>query len=262
MTAETILAIGAGVRAAPAPLLPGTGDSFTLRSQDTNKKLFLFDILINFAVSSNVIIKSARMHDNVNGINIPALAASPVLPNLRYVLQPMIQQDNLSVIGGIGGGAATFDNALISFFYEDLIGAPGNLQTQDYVISRLKNILTVPIGVTPSAIGDWSAGAALNSTVDLLKANTNYAVLGAWCDASSGAIAISGPCTGNVKFAAPTQGGVPYDGSSYFIDISHKTGLPLIPVLNSADKGGTFVYVTDVAATMTLAYLALAELGG
>ena len=76
MTAETILAIGAGVRAAPAPLAPGTGDSFTLRSQDVNKGLYLVDINISFAVASNVLIRSARMHDNVNGINLPPCGCS------------------------------------------------------------------------------------------------------------------------------------------------------------------------------------------
>jgi hypothetical protein len=261
MTAETILAIGAGVRAAPSALLPGTGDSFTLRSQDANKKLYLVDFIPSFAVASNVLIKSARMHDNVNGINLFAGAGSPTLPNLRYMLQPMIQQDNFQIIGGIGGGAATFDNALATFWYEDLIGAPGNLQSYDYVNSRVKNLLTVPVGVAGSVLGDWSAGAALNSTVDLLKANTNYAVLGAMGNADFGSIAISGPCTGNVKLAAPYMAGVPYDGNSYFVDVAHKTGLPFIPVLNSADKGGTFIFVSDISAAITVAYILLAELG-
>ena len=60
MTAETILAIGAGVRANPTPLTPGTGDNFTLRSQDVNKKLYLCDIYNVFGTTSSFYIKSAR----------------------------------------------------------------------------------------------------------------------------------------------------------------------------------------------------------
>ena len=63
------------------------------------------------------------MHDNVLGIDIPALQAQVAMSNLRYVLQPMLQQDNFQVIGDVGGDVAAFDNAFFTFWYEDLIGA-------------------------------------------------------------------------------------------------------------------------------------------
>ena len=38
-----------------------------------------------------------------------------------------------------------------------------------------------------------------------------YAVIGGYCDAGAGAIAISGPCTGNVRLGIPVTVGIPYD---------------------------------------------------
>ena len=54
MTIESILAIGAGVRAAPTPFVPGTGQSFTLRYQDPGKKMGIIDIGSSFAVASRL----------------------------------------------------------------------------------------------------------------------------------------------------------------------------------------------------------------
>ena len=173
----------------------------------------------------------------------------------------MVPQDNLAIIGGIGGGAATFDEALFTFWYEDLVGAPGNLLGFDYIKSNIKNLLTVPVAVTPSILGDWSIGAAINSTTDLLKANTNYAVLGALGDLGLGCIAISGPCTGNVRLGIPYNAGFVLDNANYFLDVASKTGLPFIPVFDSADKGGTFISVVDNTASITTAFILLAELG-
>jgi hypothetical protein len=261
MTAESILAIGVGVRAAAAPLVPGTGDSFTLRSQDMSKQLKLVDIITNFTVASTVLIRSARMHDNVVNIEVPCPAAAGPQSALRYVQQNCIPQDNFTVIAGIGGGAATFDNALFTFFYEDLVGAAGNLYTWDSIKQNIKNILTVPTALTPSAVGDWSTGAAINSTNDLLKANTNYAILGGYGNALSACIGISGPCTGNLKIAWPTRDEEHHLGSCYLADMSVRTGLPFIPVMKSADKGGTFCFTADPAAAITVGYFLLAELG-
>lgn len=261
MTAESILCIGAGVRAAAAPLVPGTGDSFTLRSQDLNKQLKLVDIINNFTVASTVLIRSARMHDNVVNIEIPCPAAAGPQSDLRYLSQNCIPQDNFTVIAGIGGGAATFDNVLYTFFYEDLVGATGNFYTWESIKGNIKNILTVPVALTPSAVGDWSTGAAINSTNDLLKANTNYAILGGYSDALTAVLAVSGPCTGNLKIAFPTRDAEHHLGSCYMADMSVRTGLPFIPVMKSADKGGTFCFTADPAAAITVGYYLLAELG-
>ena len=261
MTAETILAIGIGVRAAPAPFVPGTGQSFTLRSQDPNSGLYLVDIGTNFSVVSDFRIHSPRMHDNVLGIHIHVPNTGYMATYGQFSKQSLVQQDNIQIIGGIGGGAATFDNVFMTVFYENLIGASGDLRHASDVLPNIKNLLTVNVAPVPSALGDWSAPVAINALDDLFKANTNYAILGpVGCDTNV-MIGVQGPCTGNVIYGMPFIGDAYALSSSYNIRTSQALNLPLIPVFTSNDKGATFVYVADPAAAFTLGGLLLAELG-
>ena len=261
MVIETILAIGAGVRAAPAPLKVGSGQSFNLRSQDVNSGLYLVDCFADFSTSSNAIIRSPRMHDNVNCIYLDLTSTDKLLNFQSGMLQPMIQQDNISYIGGIGGDAAKLDNLFTSFYYDNLTGAPGDFVTWDAVKSRIKNLISVPIVLTPSLTGDWGTELAINSSSDLFKANTDYAILGALSGGFSSVISVMGPCTGNVRYGIPSiceHGG---NDSRYCVDLSIKSGLATIPIMSSADKNNTFISVADPAGFSISGTIFMAELG-
>ena len=197
-TMETILATTVGVRAAAAAMTPGTGQSFTLRSQDTSRMLKLMNVSAMFAVLSNLSIRSARMHDNVRGIAF-TLAVTAWADYLTNINQDLIQQDNINVIAGIGGGAATNDCAAMAVWCEDIAGAPGNLFTWDFIKPYIKNIMMQEVTLAAAVAGNWDAGARLNVSQDLMKANTKYALLGCLAGQGSGLFSIAGPSTGNVK---------------------------------------------------------------
>jgi hypothetical protein len=90
------------------------------------------------------------------------------------------------------------------------------------------------------------SASALNADVDLLKANKDYALLGITSDLRVSAITVKGPDTANLRVAVP--GGADVQGSMFryarwFLHLSEFYGLPLIPLINSANKGATTVEV-------------------
>jgi len=261
MTIETILGIGVGVRAAAAPLTAGFGQSFTLRSQDPSSKLYLVDLMTNFAVTSDVSIRSPRMHDNVLGIDINSLNINEVASYLKGVKQEMVQQDNLQVVGGVGGGAATFDNVFISLWYENLVGMSGDLRNWADIKLNIKNLLSVRFVLAASAVGNWGAAAAINATDDLFKANTKYAILGVISSDVQSVVGLSGPCTGNVILGIPAVRPLLGVISAYLVDLSIKSELACIPVMESSDKAGTFLTLADQTGAGCTGALLLAELG-
>ena len=262
MTIETILAIGAGVRAAPGNLLPGSGDSFTLRAPVSGSDIYLVDVLLDIANASNFELRSPRMHDNVSGLRFDIFTPTVCFSALRGIKQPMFGQDNLQFIGGIGGGAATYDLMAASIYYESLIGSPGNFYHWDNIMNSIKNLLTIKIVPVGSFTGDWDAGVALNSTNDLLKANTNYAILGALCVGTAGIVGFQGQFTGNVRLGVPIYSSSVSFNSSYLVDLSRNSGLATIPVFSSADKAGVFVYTASQSGITNSIDILCAELEG
>lgn len=262
MTIESILAVGAGVRAAATAFVPGTGQSFTLRSQDSNKSMFIIDIMSIFGVASNYSIRSPRMHDNVRGILFPVIDVTTLQCAMTGLRQAAIPQDNIQVVGGVGGGAATFDNVVFSVYYEDLVGMSGNLFKWSDIVSRVKNLLTVTCSPASSVVGDWGTAVAINATNDLFKANTNYAILGGWSNMTAMIASVNGPCTGNVLTAFPVYPADQTDGRQHFVDLSLKTDLACIPVMHSSDKAATFFNVADITALGADYVVLLAELDG
>jgi hypothetical protein len=117
------------------------------------------------------------MHDNLQGIRFTPAAGNnrALLPDeLRQVLY---SQDVLTV--EVGGGAAETDTAALLLHYDDVPGLDARLATIDQLTPRIANILTIEVVTAAGATaGDWNAGTAINATFDLLKANTDYAVLG------------------------------------------------------------------------------------
>jgi hypothetical protein len=261
MTIETILGTTTGVRAAPTAMVAGAGQSFTLRDQASGSKCRLLDIFAQFAVISTVSIRSPRMHDNVRGIFFPTIASAGGECLLNGIAQPLMPQDNIQVVAGIGGGAATFDNVAFSVFYENLVGAEGDLREFDAIKDLIKNIMVCNVLPTIPATSDWSPGVAINSTIDLFKANTNYAILGFSSSTSFGMAAVSGPCTGNVLYGHLVDNAGPLDLSHYFAKQSRDLGLATIPIMKSADKNGTFIYLADSVVAATDCNVILAELG-
>jgi hypothetical protein len=238
-----------------------TGQSTTVRNTALGSKVNLEGIWAEAAAASIVRVRSPRLHDNVQGIRYNVPAATP-LNLMGYRPQtPLVPQDLLVVEQSTAAAATTV--AFLHQSYASLPGSDGNFATWGQVNPRIVDIMTQEVTPgNPTAAGQWSAGVALNSSFDLMKANTWYALLGYVSTVSSGAIAIQGPDTGGLKVGGP---GVlnSLETREWFLWNDEFAEEPAIPIINSANKAGTFVYLADFASTnAAVVDLLFAELSG
>jgi hypothetical protein len=116
----------------------------------------------------------------------------------------------------------------------------------------MKNFFGNRLAITVGSTAAYTGARAINADVDLLKANTDYAVLGMTTDLRVGGDLP--PRTGHRQPArrrARRRRRAGRDGAAAVVPQAVVAyNLPLIPIINSANKGATQI---DVSATRTAA---------
>jgi hypothetical protein len=218
-----------------------TGNTFTIRASDTAALIKLLTFWGANEAAGIVKVRSPRMHDNVQGLRLQGLITPSFGRLPEYGLQRLYAQDGLVVTGS---GVATANHVVAAnmlIYYDHLPGADGRFIGLSELMNRSINVMTAYVTVTGATTGDYSAAVAINSTVDLLKANTDYAILGYCTSVDCIAVRIQGPDIGNLGLGGPGLISMGWDTSKWFITLTEKTGLSLIPVINSANKSGTLI---------------------
>jgi len=252
------------------------GDSLTIRNCPLGAQLINTWTGVQTGALGVVVcdnIRSPRMHDSTQGIRLLNISTAALVLQTYGVPQipigqssPLVSQDTLSVLmmGTAAGGDV--QNRVIAVYYPSLPGSEQNLIGYMALQKRLVSLMTVQVGLTAGALtGGYSGAAALNATFDLMKANTNYALLGGTVTATGStpiAITLRGTDTGNLRVAVPGHP-CPIHGRSWFVDNARAYGADMIPVINSANKAGTFTEVVqDENASNYVAMWNFAELKG
>ena len=244
-------------------LTPSTNTSFTVRGTDTSKNVWLASAFAFNGTAGELVIKSPRMHDNVQGIRnrVTAAFVAPLFntPNNPMAKQRMFAQDNVTV--QISGGGAELDCGALLFVYEDLAGVSGRFIDPPTLAKQIVNLVTVEVTVTAVATGNFGGAVAINSTFDTLIANTDYAILGGLTDTRGTAVRITGVDLGNLGVGFPAEPTIRDVTNNWFVGLSTNLGLPCIPVINSANKAATTVDVeTNGAGGTYIINLTLAQL--
>lgn len=226
-------------------LTPSTNTSFTIRGTDTSKNAWLCTAFGFNATAGEFVIKSPRLHDNVQGIRNRVTAAS-TLPLFNSPFNPMAKQrlfaqDNLTVQSS--GGAAELDLGGILVYYEDLAGVAGRFVDYPTIVKSGINLVTAEVTVTAVATGNFGGAVAINSTFDTLKANTDYAILGGMTDTRGLAVGITGVDLGNLRLGFPAEPTIRDVTNNWFVGLATALGLPAIPVINSANKSAVTIDV-------------------
>jgi hypothetical protein len=206
-------------------------------------------------------VHSPRMHDNVDGIRQQVLAttATPMLP--ARPVQKLFPQDALIAENTGSGVGGQIEIGMLLVYYSELPGVNARFITPDELMRRGVNYAGVEIDTTPGVAGGWSGASALNKTRDFLKANTDYAIVGYTLSAAAAGIAIVGPDTGNLYVGGPAQTPEFELLQEWFVRISRVMQTALIPVVNSANKAGTTLYIAqNQAGTAVNVSLTLVEL--
>lgn len=231
-------------------LTANTGNSFTVRAFADSSQAWLEGMWTQQATAGVFRIRSPKMHDAVQGIRYRAPAAL----TRNFIGDPhatrLYPTDTL-VVEQSGGGAEV-DSAAFLVYYDDLPGGDQQLALWEQIKPSIVNLLTIEVAVTgPATSGDWSAGNAINSTFDLLKADTRYAILGYQTDAECLAVGVAGADTSNYRVGGP--GCIePLETRDWFVRHSLLTGRPHIPVINANNRGGTLASVARITAAGTV----------
>lgn len=241
-------------------LTADSNDSFVVRNFSDGNNAWTISAWASSATAGILRIRSPRWHDNVQGFRARVLAATTTPLWHLGAKQKLYAQDAL-IVEQSGGGAES-DCASYLNFYENLPGADGRFFTWDQIVGRIKNVLAIETThATGAVLGDYSGGVAINNNFDLLKANTDYAILGAYTDVQVCTIGYRGPDTGNIRAGVPATTNR-IENREWFKELSKATGLPTIPVFNSANKGGTIVDLVHTTNAVTVNVTTLvAELG-
>jgi hypothetical protein len=243
-----------------------TGDSLQVRNVPFDSKVLLLQMWALNNVAGRLVVRSPRMHDNVQGIRAFVTVGDPK-PLLPWRMrQPLIAQDNLVAqqTGSAVGGEVETGHLLV--WYENAPGLSGRFIDEATMAARAVNISEVETVNTPTASGTYSGEVAINSSFDNFKANVDYALLGYLVSAQCGAVTWKGIDTGNLRVGGPGDVAGRQYTSEWFVRLSRRYGMPLIPVFNASNRFAIFQnIVTDdelVAVTTTSIFAELAPAAG
>ena len=259
---ETVLGTVTAPGATLTALAVATDQTFTIRNTPPNVDIRLIAMWANNNVAGVFRIRSPRLHDNVHGIRQQVLAAAPHPMIPPRPLQKLYAQDALILELSGSAVAGNIETGFFMAYYQDIPGLAARFIDPVALMARGVNLVGNEVDLAPGVGGGWTGGKALNATFDNLKANTDYAVLGATLSAATGAIGIVGPDTGNLRVGIPGVLTDPVMTQEWFVRISRLSGIPLIPVINSANKAGTLLTAaatqagTAVNVSLTLCELA------
>src|SRR5271154_1605672 len=164
-------------------LTPLSPQSFNVRATNGTTKAHMEAIWTDGATGDVGFfrIRSPRLHDDVNGIEVGISIGDPSPVLLEGFTQDLFSQDSLTV-ESYYLSAPTVDDAFFGAFqvyYDDLPGVAGNYQSWAQVMPQIQSYMGVIVApASGAALGSWGAGVALNSTQDVFKANGAYALLG------------------------------------------------------------------------------------
>ncbi len=238
---DTVVGTATAPGATLTAVTVAAGDSLAVKNTNPGVGIWLIEMIGSNNVAGVLRLHSPRMHDNVQGIRTQVIAATP-LPLLSHLpLQRLFPQDTLIEEISGSGVAGNIETGVLMIYYEDLPGIAARFMSPDDLQRRAVNILTVEVDVAPGVGGGYTGSSALNKNFDLLIANTDYAVIGATFSATVGVATIKGPDTGNLRQAIPGLSTMPQLTKDWFWRLSTWSRLPLIPIINSANKAATFI---------------------
>lgn len=222
-------------------LTMAAGDSLAVRNTPDGSEIRLLNMWADNQAAGILRVRSALLHDNVQAINA-GVVASEVYPLLPDSKNQMLKPQDL-LIAELSGSATAGDieSASLLLYYDNLPGADARLATWPQIEQRIESYMLVQNTLALGTTGGYSGEEAINAEQDQWKANRDYALLGYLVSAECCTIGWRGPDTGNLRVGGPGNETNRTLTRSWFKDMSMMTGLPLIPIINAANKAATLI---------------------
>lgn len=238
---DTVTATGTAISATISPLVAAAGDSLAIKNSPIEKMARILTFWSDVQVAGTGRIRSARFHDNVQGLRFDTFIGDlrPYMP--WGVSQRVYANDVLTV--ELAGSAVAGDLEVICMliFYEDLPGISGRYITPDEFARRAGNVSMVENTIATGTTGSYTGGEAINVEFDQFHAGGVYALVGYLCDTETSAVCWRGPDTGNLRVGGPGEETERELTADWFIRLSKAYNLPLIPVISAENKSATLI---------------------
>jgi hypothetical protein len=242
-----------------------TGDSLAVRAAMPNSNIWLIGAWAWNQVAGVMRVRSPRLHDNVQGIRMrtPANIVINKIPirDITGAAQKLFTQDTLIAEQTGSAVAGQIETGSLLIWYDDVPGLAGRFIDQATLKKNGVNIMGQEVTVTTGTAGGYSGSVAVNSTNDNFKANTDYALVGGVVDTRVSTVRVKGVDVANLGVSFPGEPSTGDITDNWFANISAATGIAMIPVFNSQNKGAILVdAVAQQVAVTTVITLFFVEL--
>lgn len=240
---------------------PFTNDNLTVKNAREGSRVWIIALWgKNQTLGAQQLVWPSA-HDVTRGYRYVAPANKLVVAQALGTLIPINRQELIAstIVGTAVAG--DIEQGIITLWYEDMPGQHARLITYDELMRFGTRQTTIQASIDPGVAGNWGGSEAINADTDLLRANTDYALLGGNPGLQITAIGFAGPDSGNARVAIPGDIDMFELNQRWFVELSRATGLPCIPVFNSANKGSTnFTLADDENGAATTFQVNLVEL--
>ena len=243
MTRDTVTFTVTAAAAAGSAAAPVAGDSAIVRSTPSEIGGLLTGLWSKSQAGVFTQVTFPYGHDMLRNIRYRNTANNPTNVIPIGCRQPMKSQDLISVLHAGAAVAGDVDLVCLDIAYPELPGGSDKYIDGPTLDRRIEELVTIEDTVTPTVASTYSGARAMNAVSLSFKANRDYAVLGGFVGIACGALTIRGQDTGNLRVALPGNPLQFPETRDLFVRQANWFGLPLIPVINAANQGGTFIEV-------------------
>jgi hypothetical protein len=238
---DVVTAQGTAISATISALAAATGDSLAIKNSPIERDARILSFWSDVQVAGTGRIRSARLHDNVQGIRFDTIIGDlrPYMP--WGVSQKVFANDVLGVDLGGSAVAGDIEYIVLLVYYADLPGISAQFLGVDEIMRRAGNITAVENTIATGTGGGYTGGEAINVEFDQFHAGKKYALVGYLCDTEASAICWRGPDTGNLRVGGPGEETERELTADWFVRLSRAFALPLIPVISAENKAATLV---------------------
>lgn len=218
-------------------LTMGSGDTLTVRPIIGGKSSILA-FWSDQQTAGNVRIRSAQMHDNVQGIRAFSVASEVAPLNPLGARIPLTELDTLVVDmtgSGTGGDIESFGSL---WYYENALGFDARLVTWQQIENQVIDYMYVENTLALGTGGGYSGEETIISEFDQFKTQFDYALIGYQVSVECASVGWRGPDTSNLRVGGPGNELRKELTGEWFKLLSLKYNLATIPVFYGQNKGG------------------------
>lgn len=220
-----------------------TGDSLAMRNAVPGTKAELVQLWAKNQSAGWTGLYGQSWNDTSRGIQAINSTANPT-PLLAFPsLQPVQAQEQLVATIAGSATAGDFEFGTMLLWYENVPGLNGRYITTADMIAKAVRAVTVRLVITTTNSGTYSGAVALNSSTDLLRPNTDYALVGACMNVTCAAVGVRAPDWSNVRAGIPGHNAKQEITGNWFQYLSDRLNRPFIPVFNNGNKASILIDV-------------------